>query len=97
MSKSYHLVQNTAETPNIGFLVVRLLLTDFWGEVVRSTDRCLCAVVGVLQYSGNAEISDFYLVLRVKKYVLGLQVAVQDFSVVHVLDRKADLHEPVED
>jgi len=97
MSQSYHLVQDAAERPNIRLLVIRLLLTDLRRKVVRSSNGRHCTVVGVLEDSSNAKVAYLDGAILVHKDVLGLQVAVQYFPVVDVLDGQSHLHKPVQD
>ena len=96
MTKSDHFVENATQRPNIRFLVVRFLLANFWRKVVRSSNGSLSTVVGVLQHTRDAEISDLDGSVLVHENVLSLQVSVQNFSVVDVLDGQRHLHKPVE-
>ena len=61
MSERDHFVEDAAEGPYIGLLVVRFLLADFWRQVVRGTDGRLRAIISVLKHARNAEIANFYL------------------------------------
>jgi hypothetical protein len=90
-----HFVENTAQRPDIRFLVIGLLLADLWREIVWRSNGCLGAVVGVLQDSGNSEITDFDRTVLIHKYVLCLQISVQNFPVVNVLDCQSHLDKPV--
>ena len=76
MAQSHHFVEDTAQAPDITLLIVRLLLTYFGRQVVRRSDSCLRAIVGVLKDSGNTEVSDLNLVCLGHEDVLGLQVSV---------------------
>jgi len=51
----------------------------------------------MLKYSCNTEISNFDLVGLCHKDVLGLKIAMQNLSIVNVLDCQTHLHEPVQD
>ena len=92
--ESGDLVENAAETPNIRFLVVRLFLADLRREIVRSADGGIGAVVGVLQYSGDAEVSNLDVSLRSEEDVLGFQIAMQDLFVMDVIHGQGHLHQP---
>ena len=50
-------------------------MTDFWTQVVRRADSCLGAVIGVLEYSSDAKISNFHLPVLGHKDVLSFEVA----------------------
>jgi len=97
MAQCHHLIQNAAERPDVRLLVVRFFLADLWREVVRCANGSLCTVVSVLQHSRNSEVADLYRPVLVHENVLGLQVTMQDLTVVYVLDGQSHLHEPVED
>ena len=51
----------------------------------------------MLQHTRNAKVADLYLVVLGHKDILGLEITMQDFAVVDVLDCKCHLHEPVQD
>ena len=97
MPQGYHHVEDAAQAPNITLLVVWLFLADLWRQIIWCSDRSLCAVVCVLKYSRDTEISYLYLVCLGHEYVLGFQVAMEDFPIVDVFDCEAHLHEPVKD
>lgn len=50
----------------------------------------------MLQDAGNTEVANLDGPVLVHEDVLGLQVAMQNFSVVDMLDCERHLHEPVE-
>lgn len=77
-------------------MVIGLLLADFRRQVVGSADCGLCAVVSMLQYAGNSKVTNLNLAILSHKNVLGLQVSVQNFAVVYVLNCERHLHEPVQ-
>ncbi len=52
MLEGGELVEDTTETPDVGLLVIGLLLADFGREVVGGTDGGLSAIVSVLKNSG---------------------------------------------
>ena len=92
--ESGDLVENASETPNIRLLVVRLFLADLRREIVGSADGSIGAVVGVLQYSGDAEVSNLDVSLRSEEDVLGFQIAMQDLFVMDVIHCQGHLHQP---
>jgi hypothetical protein len=97
MFESDHLVEDAPQTPNIRFLVVRLLLTDLGREVVRCANSCLRTVISVLEDPGNPEISNFDGSLLSHENVLSFQVSVEDLLVVNMLNGEGHLNEPIED
>ena len=51
----------------------------------------------MLQHTSNTKVSDLYRSILIHENVLSLQVSVQNFSVVDMLDSESHLHKPVED
>ena len=58
MTESDHFIEDTSKRPDIRFLVVRFLLADLWGQVIRSSDSCLSTIIGVLQNTSDTEVSN---------------------------------------
>jgi hypothetical protein len=50
----------------------------------------------MLQHAGDSEVTNLNLSILSHKNVLGLQVSVQDFSVVYMLNCERHLHKPVQ-
>jgi hypothetical protein len=96
VAQSDHFVENAAEGPDVRLLIVWLLLTDLRRQIVRSTDSSLCAIVSVLEYSSNTEVTNLDLAVLRHEDVLSFQVSVQDLPVMNVFDCKRHLHEPVQ-
>ena len=96
MTESDHFIEDTSKRPDIRFLVVRFLLADLWRQVVRSTDSCLSTIIGVLQNTSNTEVSNLNCTILVHKNVLSLQVSMENFPVVNMLNGKSHLDKPVE-
>ena len=97
MSESAHLVQDAAKRPNIRLLVVWLLLADLWRQVVRRTNGCLSAIIGVLEDPSDTEVSNLDLSTLRHEDVLCFQVSMEDLAVMYVLDGKGHLYKPVKD
>lgn len=53
--------------------------------------------MGLVEDSGYSEISQLEGVVFGNKNILAFDVAVEDLAVMHVLDRQADLGEPIQD
>ena len=86
MSQSYHLIEDTPETPDVRLLIVALLLTYLWGEIVGSAYGCLGAVISVLQHSSNTEVTYLNLIGLCHEDVLRLQIAMEDLPIMYVFD-----------
>ena len=91
-----HLIQDAAKRPNIWLLVVGLLLADLGWQIVWCSDSRLGTVVSVLQDASNSKVTDLDLAALSHENVLGLEVTMEDFPVVDVLDSEGHLHEPVQ-
>lgn len=72
-------------------------MADLGGKVVGSADSSIGAIIGVLQDASDPEVSDLYVSLSSKEDVLGLQIAVKDLLVVHIVHRQCHLHKPRHD
>ena len=95
--KCDHFIKDAAERPDIWLLIVWLLLANLRRQVVRGADCSLSAIVRVLQDSSDTKVTYFDLAALRHKYILCLEVTMQDFPVVDVLDGKRHLDEPIED
>ena len=91
-----HLIENTAKCPEVRLVVVRLVLTDLWAEVVGSAYAGFCIINRALQYPGNAKVPKFNIELAGDEYVLCLDISVQNMAAMDILESKADLKENVE-
>jgi hypothetical protein len=96
VSQSHHFIEYAAQAPNITLLIVGLFLANFRGEIVRCTDGCLGAVIGMLKDSGDTEVTYLYLICLCHEDILSFQITVQNFAIVNMLDSQAHLHKPVE-
>ena len=54
-------------------------------------------MAGCFEHFGNSEVSDLDRVVAGEEYILRFDVAVDDASAVHIIQRETDLHKPVED
>ena len=95
MSESDHFIQDTPKRPDIRLLVIRLFLANFWRQVVWSSYCCLGTIIGVLEYTSYAKITDFDLAALCHKDILCLEITVKDFSVMNMFYSECHLDEPV--
>ena len=93
--KSCHFVQKYAKGPNIGLEAVALALDDLRGEVIRCSNNGFRLGTSVGENARNSKITQLHDALFGAEDILTLQVSVQDFLVVAVLDCQRDLSEPV--
>ncbi len=75
-------------------MVIGLLLADFRREVVRGANGSVSAVVSMLQDPSDSEITNLDISLRGEEDVLGLQVAVQNLLIMHVVHCQGHLNQP---
>mmetsp|Transcript_78579 Transcript_78579/g.240445 ORF Transcript_78579/g.240445 Transcript_78579/m.240445 type:complete len:223 (+) Transcript_78579:296-964(+) len=97
MLQGRHLVQDDAQAPDVALEVVGAVLDDFGAEVIRRAHHGLGVILGGVQHPRDAEVAQLDLPGRHEENILGLQVAVQDLAVVHVLEGEVGLHEPLQD
>mmetsp|Transcript_77511 Transcript_77511/g.107678 ORF Transcript_77511/g.107678 Transcript_77511/m.107678 type:complete len:486 (-) Transcript_77511:62-1519(-) len=87
-----HDIQNDTRRPDIALLIV-VLLQDFGSDVVRST-KLLSHLLALNKLSGGTKIYNFnlsILLLAGKQQVLGLQISVDNLSIVAVDNGRQDL------
>ena len=58
MLKRGHLIQDTAQRPNVRLVVVRLVLEQFWTHIVRRPDTRLCKLHRALENLGDSKITN---------------------------------------
>jgi hypothetical protein len=83
--QSHHLIEDAAQAPDVTLLVIGFFLTDLWGEIVWGTDCSLGAVIRVLEYTSNTEVSYLNLVSLSHENILSFQITVQDLAIMNVL------------
>ncbi len=90
------LVEDAAETPDVGLVVVGALLGDFGGEVEGRAEGGVGAGLVGLEGAGHAEVPDTDGGLSREEDVGGLEVAVDDPLLVRVAHTVADAEEQLE-
>ena len=79
------LVQHASQTPYVALVVVRFVLAQLGGEVVRRAHERAREVHLRGHHLGDAQVADFRVAARVEEDVLALDVAVQHFQLVDVV------------
>ena len=92
-----HFVKKHTNAPYVRLVVVCVALHDLWAEVVRRSNYCGCHLSGRLEYACDSKITKFDNAVLHQENVLSFDVAVQDLSVVAVLESEANLGEPAQD
>lgn len=93
MFESAQLIEDAAQRPDITLVVVGLLLAELRGQIVRGADDGVREVCGLVEELGHTQVSDFDLVLSSEEHVYGLDVSVEYFVRVQVLNSEAHLKE----
>ena len=91
------LVYNAAQTPYIDFLVVLHLLDELGAHVVGGAHMGLQESLFVLEFSGEAEVSEFDIFVLVQEDVGGLDVSVDNLLLVTDVQADQDLREDLPD
>ena len=89
--ESDHLVEDAAERPDVRAVVVRFVLPDLWTGVVRSA--CLGVDEALLCDLRNVEVSKLDCAVLVHEHIGALEVSVENFKFVEVLEPFYDLNE----
>mmetsp|Transcript_6373 Transcript_6373/g.13027 ORF Transcript_6373/g.13027 Transcript_6373/m.13027 type:complete len:219 (-) Transcript_6373:188-844(-) len=103
MLQHAHLVQDTAQRPNVALVPVWLRLANLRGHVVGCAHHCGSHIHRALQHSRDAKITYLHVVasfarpLGCEEDVRALEVAVQNMALVHVVQCQRELQEPCHD
>jgi hypothetical protein len=92
--ESCNFIKDTPQTPDIRLLVIGFLLADLRRQVIWRPNSCIGAVVRMLEYSSNSEISDFNIALLRQEYILSFEISMQNLLVMHIVHRKSHLDKP---
>ena len=95
MLQCAQLIQDTPECPYIWRIRIRLWLADLRRHIVRSTLHGHGDVHSVLEHFWNTEIAQFNCVISCQENVLRFEIAMQNFPLMNVLQRHANLQEPI--
>jgi hypothetical protein len=85
-------VEEAAQRPNIAFFIIGFFLAKFWREVEGRADHGLRKLI-TGEHLGDAQVADLNLLVFIHEDVEGLDVPVQDLTLVDVLQSHADLDE----
>ena len=85
MLQRAELEQDAAKRPHVRRIVVGFRLTHLRRHVVRSTLNCKGLVRRAFKNLGNTEVAQFESVVLRQKYVLRLQVAMQNLASMDIL------------
>lgn len=89
-----HLINDTAQSPQVWWKAVRAVLADFRWQVIRCTDKGFGR--SVIQDFWNTEIADLQCLVACEENVGWLQVSVQHVLAVQCLHSEQELDEPID-
>jgi hypothetical protein len=91
------LIQKDAQAPHIRLKAVGATLNHLRTQVVGRAHNRMRQVHSVLHLTGDTKITKFYNTLRGDEDILGFDVAMQNFSIVNMLNAITNLCEPIKD
>ena len=91
MRPGHHLVNDAPQRPHVALVVVRLVLAQLRGQVVRRAHQRLGKVNRVRHHLGDAEVPNLRVAVLVEEYVLSLDVPVQNLEAVYVVQPQRGL------
>jgi hypothetical protein len=94
--KRTHLIQNTAQTPYITFLVMRHVFPYFGRRIVRRSSLRIRESL-FLDYFADIKVSKFRLHIFKQENICRLHVTMQNFATMERLESSDDLYEDVPD
>jgi len=74
--QSNHLVYNASKRPNVSFMIVICLFNLFGGHIIRCANTSMSVLALSGQYSAQAEVAKFDIILQVKKDISRFQIPV---------------------
>jgi len=96
MPEVAHLVEDTAERPNIRLIAVWLIFEQFWRHIVWSSNACVGKIFGAVENFGNTKITETDLAV-LQEDVLRLHISVQDLTFMQIKQGEPHLDEPLQD
>ena len=91
MIERRHFVENATKGPDVGLVVVRLVLEYFRGHVVGCSDTCSRKVLRTFHDLANSKITKDQPAVPEQEDILSLEVAVKDAIRVHVVKTECHL------
>ena len=86
-----HLVQDASHGPQVGLVVVRLILADLRAQVVRRPDTSFRKLGCPVKNPSDAEVSELNNKSRCDKNILSLDVTVENVTAMDVVDSETEL------
>jgi hypothetical protein len=92
--ESCDFVKDATETPYIRFLIIGLFLAYLRRKVVWRSNGSISTVIGMLEHSGDAEISNFNVAFGSQEDILSLKVPMENLFIVYVVHSEGHLDKP---
>lgn len=87
----------TSKRPDITLASLRMTLASFRRHIIRSSNDSHSHLSSSFQNFRYSKITNFDSVISCKENILRLQISMDNFATVQVLQTNADLNEPVKD
>jgi hypothetical protein len=84
--KSHKLKKNTAETPNIRFLIIHFILPNLWCHYARCAYFSTCQITSLSHELRYSKVPNLQLILRTDENILTFQISVQDSLIMYIFD-----------
>ena len=85
------LVKKDTESPDVYFLIIRLLIKDLRCHILVCATESLSHLILLFVLSAPAKITDLDVELFIEQNILGLQVSMNETFLVHVVNGLASL------
>lgn len=93
MLQSAQLVEHAPERPDVALMVIGLLLAEFRGQIVRRSHHGVREVCCLVQHFRHAQVANLYAVILRQEHINCLDVSVQNFIGVQILNAQTHLNE----
>lgn len=90
-----HLVEKHAEGPKITFEAVRFIIDNFWTKIIWRAHNGHRLINCITEHLCDTEVAKLHDSIARQENVAGLEITVQDFSVVAVFHRQTNLSKPI--
>lgn len=80
-----HLIEQAATGPDVRFLIVPVLVDQFWTHVVWSAYRRVGEFTLLAHHSSEPEVTELHITSGIKENIGGLDVAVEDLALLALM------------
>jgi hypothetical protein len=94
--KGNYFIKDTTQHPNITRIVIMRILTHLRWQIIRSACLSPSHLMSVFQLLTNSKITQFQHTLFSNKYILRLNVSMQYFMIMQILNSQSQLSKPID-